>query len=198
MKNLIFGALVMAVIFAGCAGEKGANLETGNAEKTTKILPAASAKKNDVNLNGQEYFDKFLAALDKKDYAAAKKNVDKACELGHAEACYADGQLHLRAGNLDASKVCFERACAAGHKFACAQLGIVLINLGQTAAGLAAMNRACDMGDGLACGNLGGIYSGKHPKIKPDAALSKSYYTKACKLGIEQTRAKVDFCELAK
>lgn len=206
MKNLVASMAIFGLLLVGCATSD--TKQPSAPEQTTKISPHERAKRamEAQNLSGQkqpsaqaqEYFDKFLTSLDKKDYGAAKDNVDKACELDHAEACYADGQLYLRVGNLQAAKGRFERACGLEHKFGCAQLGITLLNLDQINDAVDTLNKACDMGDGLACGNLGNLYSGKHPRIKQDILKSKGYYAKACKLGIEQTNVKVDFCEMAK
>lgn len=183
MKKVIANTAITAILLIGCASNESAK-------------PNLTLKES--NAQAKMHFEKFKTALDKKDYDTAKKNVNIACAMDYAEACYADGQLYLHAQNYKSAKARFEKACKLNHKFGCTQLGVANVTMGNLDARLAAFEKGCDMRDGLACGSLGCLYSGAHPKLKTDVARSKTYYKLACEYGVEQSMHKVDFCELSK
>ncbi|MBE3021918.1 sel1 repeat family protein [Campylobacter sp. RM13119] len=137
----------------------------------------------------QKHFENFEAAMKVKDYDKAKKNVDSACAMNHAQACYADGQLYLHAQNKPSAIKRFTKACEFDHALACAKLGRLLMGSSDIKGGFEALKKACELQDALSCAYLARLHTvGMGEVIKKDESIASEYHKKACMIDKE-------FCE---
>lgn len=92
-----------------------------------------------------------------RDLGRGTKNVQRACDLGHMNACTLIGITYLTQGpRADAAhgRKLLERPCERGVAAACSTLAVSFTNSGEDVTARRYWDRACDLGDSDACKKL--------------------------------------------
>jgi hypothetical protein len=115
------------------------------------------------------------------DAVQATLNYDRACDLGHDEACI---QIALSAKDPATTKNLFERMCTTGRMRGCAALGEqIFFGNGvpvETQRGADLMQKACTAKEPHACESLGDGWRRNKP---PDFVKARTFYEMACEAG---------------
>lgn len=112
---------------------------------------------------------------------------DRACDLGHAEACTGAGFLYelgddaVGPSNDDIAGTYYQRACAYGNARGCDRLSGLFDVSDKTKSAFDLI--ACLSGDGQACGFIADDYRKGRHGVPKDKAIARRLYTYACTFG---------------
>ena len=121
-----------------------------------------------------------------QDYARARELYGKACDGGHAAACFRVGKLSEQELHYADAFPMYTRGCDAGNAQSCHAAGLLLLSgkgsPRDPARAVALFQRACDAKFAGACGSLGYAY-GHGDGVPRDLAKARALYEDACAQG---------------
>jgi hypothetical protein len=133
-----------------------------------------------------------LALFEGKNYVEARPLLDRACDLGNAEACEDLGDIYDAGWGIaqdhNRAAALFLKACNAGNVDGCLSLGVsygVGYGVGQDYSRARELfSLSCDKGNSLGCAYLGDIYKNGY-SVAQDYQRAVTLYAKSCESGQE-------------